>query len=46
MEMGYNLKQLDNYFSFLLVYCKEIIEKRNIVCSTLEKSLNIFLLVL
>ena len=46
MEMDYNLKKLANFFQFLPVYFGEIAESRFIVCSSLKKSVDIFLPVL
>ena len=45
MEVDYNLKKLAN-FQVLPVYLREIAENRLIVCSSLEKLVDIFLPVL
>ena len=47
MEMDYNLKKLANFsVQVFPVYFGEIAENRFIVCSSSEKSVNIFLPVL
>ena len=46
MEMNYNLKKIGQFFQVLPVYFGEIAENRFIVCSSLERSVDIFLSVL
>ena len=41
MEMHYNLKKIGQFFQVLPVYFGETAENRFIVCSTLNKSVDI-----
>ena len=46
MQMDYNLTKIGHFFQVLPAYFGEIATNAFIVCSSLEKSVDIFLLVL